>query len=277
MKHLCILTIAGFVLLPFSVHGQTQENSQEQDETSRVKPKRHTVVDLSHPYSHETVYWVTASPFRLDTVSMGFTEKGYYYSANDFCTAEHGGTHIDAPIHFAENGLTVDEIPLERLIGQAIKIDVSANALNQPDYLISSADLIAWETGERTRIPEGSIVLLETGFSKYYPDRVKYMGTAERGVAALKNLHFPGLAPEAAQWLVEQRNINAIGIDTPSIDYGQSEFFESHVILLTKSIPAFENLTNLDQLPSQGFEIIALPMKIKGGTGAPLRIVALVP
>ena len=277
MKHLCILTIAGFVLLTSSVSGQEQKDSQEPDETSRVKPERHAVVDLSHPYSHETVYWVTASPFRLDTVSMGFTEKGYYYSANDFCTAEHGGTHIDAPIHFAENGLTVDEIPLERLIGQAIKIDVSANALNQPDYLISSADLMAWETGERTRIPEGSIVLLETGFSKYYPDRVKYMGTAERGAAALKNLHFPGLAPEAAQWLVDQRNINAIGIDTPSIDYGQSEFFESHVILLTKNIPAFENLTNLDQLPSQGFEIIALPMKIKGGTGAPLRIVALVP
>jgi kynurenine formamidase len=235
------------------------------------------IIDLSQVYSDETIYWVTAKEFKLDTVFKGQTEKGFYYSANNFSTAEHGGTHIDAPIHFAENGMSVDEIPLEKLIGMAIKVDVSSKVLSDTDYLVSIDDFIAWETKEKTRIPDGSIVLLQTGFSKYYPNKVKYLGTDERGEQAIQKLHFPGLSEEAATWLVEHRTINAIGIDTPSIDYGQSEYFKSHVILLSQNIPAFENLTNLDKLPNIGFEIIALPMKIQGGSGSPLRIVAIIP
>lgn len=234
------------------------------------------MVDLSHTYSRNTVYWVTAKEFQLDTVFNGQTEKGYFYAANNFSTAEHGGTHIDAPIHFAEGGQTVDQIPLERLIGPAIKIDVSQKALGNPDYLISIEDLTDWEKKHQMEIPKGSIVLLQTSFSKYYPDKLKYLGTDQRGEDAIKLLHFPGLAPEAAKWLVDNRNITSIGIDTPSIDFGQSQYFKSHVILLEQSIPAFENLTNLDQLPSIGFDIIALPMKIEGGSGAPLRIVGVV-
>ncbi len=245
----------------------------EKTPESGISEKR--IVDLSHSYSDKTIYWVTAKEFDLDTVFKGETEKGYYYAANNFSTAEHGGTHIDAPIHFAKKGQTVDQIPLEKLIGEAIKIDVSANARNNPDYLISVEDLKAWEASEELSIPEGSIVLLQTGHSQYYPDKQKYLGTTERGERAVSELHFPGLSPEAAQWLVSNRNIKAVGIDTPSIDYGQSEFFKSHVILLSKNIPAFENLNNLEKLPEIGFEIIALPMKIEGGSGAPLRIVAL--
>ena len=234
------------------------------------------LIDLSHVFSDETIYWVTAKEFELDTVFKGQTDKGFYYSANNFSSAEHGGTHIDAPIHFSKKGQSVDEIPLEKLIGKAVKIDVSSKAFNNPDYLISVEDFIDWEKNENIIIPDGSIVLLETGFSRYYPDKIKYLGTYERGENAVKKLHFPGLSSEAAKWLVENRNINAIGIDTPSIDYGQSEYFKSHVILLTQNIPVFENLTNLDKLPSNGFEIIALPMKIEGGSGAPLRIVAII-
>ena len=244
-------------------------NDSEKDISQRQ------IVDLSHSYSDETIYWVTAEEFELDTVFKGETEKGYYYAANNFSTAEHGGTHIDARINFAKDGQTVDQIPLEKLIGKAIKIDVSANALSNPDYLISVADLKRWETDQEMEIPEGSIVLLQTGFSKFYPDKKKYLGTTERGEQAVAELHFPGLSPEAASWLVENRNISAIGIDTPSIDYGQSVLFGSHVILLSENIPAFENLNNLEKLPAAGFDIIALPMKIKGGSGAPLRIVAL--
>jgi kynurenine formamidase len=162
-------------------------------------------------------------------------------------------------------------------MGPAIKIDVSSKAMGDPDYLISIEDFTRWEKDQQMEIPEACIVLLQTGYSNFYPDREKYMGTAERGEAAVKKLHFPGLSPEAAQWLVDRRKINAIGLDTPSIDYGQSQDFRSHVILLSKNIPAFENLTNLDQLPAKGFEVIALPMKIKGGSGAPLRIIALLP
>lgn len=270
-----IIQVLALICLVFSCNDQSSKsnNSFASEMQSNVSKR---IVDLSHDYSEETVYWVTAKQFSLDTVFAGMTEKGYYYSAFNFCTAEHGGTHIDAPIHFVENAPSVDEIPLERLIGNAIKVDVSANAADNPDYLVSIEDLQSWETEQGTNIPEGSIVLLETGFAEYYPNRVKYMGTDERGLQAVQKLHFPGLDPAAATWLVENRNIHAIGIDTPSIDYGQSETFDSHVILLGDNIPAFENLTNLDQLPSSGFEIIALPMKIKGGSGAPLRIVAIV-
>ncbi|GGG32338.1 cyclase [Dokdonia pacifica] len=269
------------MLLGISLVSSCKNTSPSSEGTTETTPKKvevseRKIIDLSHTYSDETVYWVTAKEFRLDTVFEGQTDKGYYYSAYNFSTAEHGGTHIDAPIHFAEKGQTVDEIPLEKLMGSAIKIDVSNNAFNNPDYLITIDDLKAWEAKEKTPIPDGSIVLLQTGFSKYYPNKVKYMGTDERGEIAVKKLHFPGLSPEAAKWLVEQRTINAIGIDTPSIDYGQSEYFKSHVILLSKDIPAFENLTNLDQLPNRGFEVIALPMKIQGGSGAPLRIVAVI-
>ncbi|OUS01010.1 cyclase [Flavobacteriales bacterium 33_180_T64] len=271
-KSLIFIQLVFFLLL--SCNEETT-NLQDSNGSIHKETSKRKLVDLSHTYSAETIYWVTAKEFKLDTVFNGQTDKGFYYSANNFSTAEHGGTHIDAPIHFAKKGQSVDEISLEKLIGHAIKVDVSSKALNNSDYLISIDDLTNWETKEKIKIPNGSIVLLQTGFSKYYPNKVKYMGTDERGDAAVKKLHFPGLSPEAAKWLVEERNINAIGIDTPSIDYGQSEYFKSHVILLSQNIPAFENLTNLDQLPSNGFEIIALPMKIKGGSGAPLRIVAI--
>lgn len=260
-----------------SILGCDNKPPQEQDlpETSSDAVAKSKIIDLSHSYSDKTVYWVTAKEFELDTVFKGQTEKGYYYAANNFSTAEHGGTHIDAPIHFAKGGQTVDQIPLDNLIGKAIKIDVSSKALNDPDYLISVDDFKSWETKEQMTIPDGSIVLLQTGYADFYPDKKKYLGTTERGEHAISQLHFPGLSPEAAQWIVDNRSIKAIGIDTPSIDYGQSEFFKSHVILLSDNIPAFENLNNLEKLPNKGFEIIALPMKIKGGSGAPLRIVAL--
>ncbi|WP_242015658.1 cyclase family protein [Robertkochia marina] len=233
------------------------------------------IVDLTHDFSRETVYWVTAKEFELDTVFAGVTEQGFYYTANDITTAEHGGTHIDAPIHFAEGKLTVDQIPLESLMGAAIKIDVSEKALQDPDYLISVDDIDRWEQEENTPIPDGSIVLFYTGHSTYYPDKKKYLGTEQRGEEALDSLHFPGISPEAAQWLIDNRNIKAVGLDTPSLDYGQSKNFKTHVILLSENVPGFENLANLEQLPASGFQVIALPMKIKGGSGGPLRMIAI--
>ena len=233
-------------------------------------------IDLTHDFSEDTVYWPTAEGFELETVFEGNTDKGYYYTANKYTASEHGGTHIDSPIHFAQGKQTVDEIPLERLIGPAVVINVTQNTLSDPDYQIGVKDFTDWES-KNGPIPDGSIVLLNTGYAKYWPDRVKYMGTDKRDDEAVKNLHFPGLDPKAAKWLVENRNINAIGLDTPSIDYGQSQLFESHRILFKENIPAFENVTNLDKLPPKGAIIIALPMKIKGGSGGPLRIIAMLP
>lgn len=243
---------------------------------------RHTLfpsgrwIDLTHDFSSETIYWPTAETFAFDTVFAGITEKGFYYTAFQFCAAEHGGTHLDAPIHFAEGRKTVDELPLEQFIGPAVVIDVSEKAFKDRDYLVSIEDFTEWEA-KHGALPENVIVLLRTGYGQFWPDRVKYMGTDQRGEAAVADLHFPGLDPEAARWLVENRKINAIGLDTPSIDYGQSQLFESHRILFAENIPAFENVANLDQLPETGAFVIALPMKIKGGSGAPLRIVGLVP
>ena len=232
------------------------------------------IVDLSHPFDEKTVYWPTAESFHLEKDFEGTTEAGYYYSANRYAAAEHGGTHIDAPVHFAKGHNSVDVIPLEQLMGPAIVIDVSRQCAKDRDYLVSEADFTNWEQ-RNGRIEAGTIVLLRTGFGAFYPDRKKYLGTDERGAAAVANLHFPGLHPNTARWLVRNRQIKAIGLDTASIDYGQSTLFESHRILFDKNIPAFENVANLDQLPVKGFSVIALPMKIKGGSGGPLRIIAI--
>lgn len=271
-RYFLLLTSVILLLLTCQQHSETVKKEAVPKKDGNQKE---IIIDLTHSFSKETVYWVTSKEFELDVVANGITDAGFYYSANNFTTAEHGGTHIDAPIHFAKDGQTVEEIPLEHLIGKAIKIDVSSKALKNRDYLISIADFKNWETQENMQIPDGSIVLLETGYSKFYPDKIKYLGTDQRGPEAVQLLHFPGLSPEAAKWLVNERNIHAIGLDTPSIDYGQSTLFESHVTLLSENIPAFENLTNLDKLPAKGFEIIALPIKIKGGSGGPLRIIAI--
>ena len=232
------------------------------------------VIDLTYPFDAESVYWPTAEQFRLEKDFEGTTDKGYYYSAYRYMAAEHGGTHIDAPVHFAKGRNSVDQLPLEQLMGAGIVIDVTRQCAGNPDYLVSINDFQDWEK-QNGRIPPGSIVLLRTGFGKYYPDRKKYLGTDERGADAVAKLHFPGLDPLAARWLTGNRSIKAIGLDTASIDYGQSTLFESHRALFEKNIPAFENVANLEQLPLKGFSIIALPMKIKGGSGGPLRIVAI--
>ena len=232
-------------------------------------------IDLTHEFGEDTVYWVNADPFKREG-TQGMTPKGFYYAAGNYSAAEHGGTHIDAPQHFAEGRMTVDALPLDQLIGAAVKIDVSVKCAADRDYLVTVNDITAWER-KNGRIPAGSIVLLQTGFGKFWPDKKQYLGTDQRGDAAAKDLHFPGLDPEAAKWLVKQRKIKAVGLDTASIDYGQSTEFKSHVALMTNNVPAFENVANLDKLPVKGFQVIALPMKIQGGSGAPLRIVAFVP
>src|SRR5687767_13210202 len=234
------------------------------------------IVDLSYPFDASTVYWPTAETFQLKKDFEGTTEQGYYYSAYQYSAAEHGGTHIDAPVHFAKGRNSVDEIPLGQLIGPGIVVDVTRQCQRNPDYLITQSDLKNWEQ-RNGQMMAGTILLLRTGFGKFYPDRKRYLGTDQRGSSAVADLHFPGLHPDAARWLTQNRSIKAIGLDTPSIDYGQSTLFESHRILFEKNIPAFENVANLDKLPIRGFSIVALPMKIAGGSGGPLRMIAIVP
>jgi kynurenine formamidase len=232
------------------------------------------LVDLSHPFNERTIYWPTATQFKLTKVAEGETEGGYFYAANDFAAAEHGGTHLDSPVHFARGGDTTDEVPLTRLVGRAIVVDVSSRALEDRDYLISRSDFRSWER-RHGRIPQRTIVLLRTGFDRYWPDAERYIGTAERGQQAVPKLHFPGLAEEGARWLVRQRGVKAVGIDTASIDYGQSTDFISHRVLGAAGVPVFENVARLGRLPTRGFSLVALPMKIEGGSGGPLRVMAV--
>jgi kynurenine formamidase len=233
------------------------------------------IVDLSHSYDSETIYWPTEEGFRLEQEHAGLTDKGYYYASNKFCTPEHGGTHIDAPRHFAAGRQTVDEIPLEQLTGAGILVDVTKQCEANRDYQVTTDDLKAWEK-KNGAIPRGAILLLRTGFGRRWPNRERYLGTEERGAGAVAKLHFPGLHPEAARWLTTARSVKAVGLDTASIDYGQSTLFESHRLLSDKNVPAFENLANLEALPAKDFYLVALPMKIKGGSGGPLRIIAIV-
>lgn len=233
-------------------------------------------IDLTHDFSTNTLYWPTAKPFALEVEFHAHTDKGYFYAANRYSASEHGGTHVDAPIHFAEGRKTLDQLGVEQLIGAAVVVDVSDKAQKDADYQVGVADIKDWEK-KHGKIPEGAILLLNTGFARGWPDAKKYLGTEERGPEAVPKLHFPGLHPDAARWLVTERTIKAVGLDTASIDYGQSTLFESHCILFDKNVPAFENVAALDQLPATGAYVIALPMKIKGGSGGPLRIVAWLP
>lgn len=232
-------------------------------------------VDLSYAFDDKTPFWPTSETFKLDTVFEGTTDKGYYYSAFAFSTSEHGGTHIDAPIHFSEGKKTVDQLPLESLTGPGIVIDVTDSVADYIDYQIQIEDFTRWEK-QYGQIEDGTIVFIRTGIGKFWPDKKKYLGTDQRGLDAVRLLHFPGLDPKAAEWLVQNRNIRAIGIDTPSIDYGRSSEFMTHRILFEQNIPAFENMAYLDQLPDRGMYVVAFPMKIRGGSGAPLRVGAYV-
>jgi kynurenine formamidase len=244
--------------------------------SATAQPLEGKLVDLTYPFNERTIYWPTAKTFTLEKVFEGETEQGYFYAANNYEAAEHGGTHLDAPIHFARGRDTADEIPLRRLVGSAVVVDVSRAALADRDHQITRADFRAHER-RHGRISRRSIVLLRTGWGRYWPDRERYMGTAERGDQAVPKLHFPGLHPDGARWLVRRRDVRAVGIDTASIDYGQSRLFESHQVLGAAEVPVFENLANLQRLPARGAMVVALPMKIDGGSGGPLRAMAIVP
>ncbi len=232
------------------------------------------VVDLTYPFDEHTIYWPTAKPFHLEVVAAGEAPGGYWYAANNICLAEHGGTHMDAPLHFAQGKRAVDEVPIQQLIGPAVVIDVRAQAAQNPDYRLSVADLEAWEQ-RHGRIPPGAIVIMWSGWGERWPDKKRYLGTDQPGDVA--NLHFPGFSREAATFLISQREIDAIGVDTPSIDYGQSQDFIVHQIVSGANKPGLENIAHLEKLPPVGATLIALPMKIAKGSGGPVRIVAVLP
>ncbi len=233
------------------------------------------LVDLSHSYGSDTLYWPTSpSQFEKTVISFGETESGGFYSAFSICTPEHGGTHLDAPLHFAADGLSTEKIPLENLIAPAVVIDVIEKAATDRNYLLSADDVYSFED-RYGRIEPGTIVLLRTGWSRYWPDAKSYLGDDTPG--EVSKLEFPSYGEDAARLLVEERKVVILGLDTASTDFGTSQDFVVHRIAAANNVSNLENLTNLDKLPPTGSLVFALPMKIEGGSGGPIRVVALVP
>jgi len=242
-----------------------------------VVPPPGKVLDMTYPFDSETIYWPNAPGFRLEKGTWGRTPAGYYYSSNLYAAGEHGGTHLDAPIHFAEKGLTVDRIAVTDLIGPAVKLDVTAACRKDRDYLLQVADIERWERFHGP-IPRGAWVIMYSGIgTQYYPDRKQVLGTGLTGEAAIPHLSFPGFSPEAAEWLVKERQITGVAIDTPSIDYGRSTDFRVHQVLYGAGKFGVENIANLDVLPDAGATLYVLPMLIRDGTGAPARVFAILP
>lgn len=226
-------------------------------------------MDLTYPFDQNTIYWPTEKGFVLKKVAYGMTKKGYFYSAFKFCAPEHGGTHIDAPRHFSEQGETVDKIPLTQLVGNAVVIHVDTK--NNPDYAITKADIEQFEAQHRALTRE-DIVLFYTGWGKYWGNKKHYMGSDVLGDT--DHLHFPGLSEEAARYLVSKK-VKGVGLDTASLDPGTSHEFQAHRVLLGAHLYGLENVAHLDQLPILGATLIVAPLKIEGGSGAPTRLYAL--
>jgi kynurenine formamidase len=232
------------------------------------------MVDLTQPYNADTVSWPTSpTRFVLERHAYGQTDGGYFYAANSLCTPEHGGTHLDAPIHFFEGRRTTEQVPLEQLIAPAVVIDVSAQAGADRDYRMTAGDVLAFEE-QHGRIAAGTMVLMRTGWDRHWPDAATYLGDDTPGDAS--RLSFPGYGVDAAELLVRDRRVGVLGIDTASIDYGRSTDFMVHRIAAEENVPGLENLMSLGALPATGALVIALPMKVEGGSGGPLRAVALV-
>ena len=235
------------------------------------------IVDLSHAFDANTLYWPSAPEgFVLETVWAGETEQGFFYAANRFRAPSTAGPTSTPPPTSPRAVTPSPKSPSPRLVGPGLVVDVREACAADPDYAIPVADFESWEA-EYGTIPERSIVLLLTGYGEHWPDRERYLGSSATGPEAVSQLHFPGLSAEAARWLVEERGVASVGIDTASIDRGASRDFAAHQVLAAANTPAMENLARLETLPTAGFTVFALPMKIAGGTGAPLRAIAALP
>lgn len=275
--HAPFVILALVVCLASAADAQTRRRVRQRNAATPTRAfvlDESKVVDLTYDFDERTVYWPTAKPFEWRRDAWGETPGGYFYASASYAASEHGGTHLDSPVHFAEGRDTSDRIPLARLIGPAAVLDISAACARNPDYLLTVADIRSWER-RHGRLPDGAILLVRTGWGRFWPDRKKYLGSDAPGDTA--NLHFPGISREAAEFLVKERRLDGVGIDTASLDYGQSKDFIAHRVLNGANVYGLENLASLERLPARGATLIALPMKIKGGTGGPARVIAVLP
>jgi len=231
------------------------------------------LVDLTYALSEDSLYWPNGSPFEYEKQLWGAGEDGKWYAMGYFATPEHLGTHLDAPIHFAENGWTNAEIPLDRFMAPAVVVDISERAAIDADATLQPEDIDAW-IEDHGDLPAGAIILVRTGWADKWPDWNGYYGSDDPFDTT--TMHFPGVSPEGAARAIEVGAVG-VGVDTASIDPGNNLAFAAHRVLAEAQLFNLENLTNLDRLPEAGAYLVALPAKIEGGSGAPARVVGLVP
>ncbi|KAK7496639.1 hypothetical protein BaRGS_00012046 [Batillaria attramentaria] len=232
-----------------------------------------TVIDMTFDMGSDlTVAWPGNPPFNFTILSRG-QQPNYWYESNYFGTPEHAGTHVDAPAHFNQNSWRVHDIPASRLVGPAVVIDVSEKAASDPDYRLSVDDIQSWEK-THGRVPDGAVVLMNSGRDSLYPNATLVFGTDTPTDPS--TFHFPGIHPDAATFLTEQRDVTAVGVDTPSTDYGQSRTFETHVILARHNILGLENVRNMNRLPPRGATIMIGLVNLYDGSGGPARILGII-
>jgi kynurenine formamidase len=229
-----------------------------------------SIVDLSWPLNDKSAYWPGENyqPFKLETIAT-LEKDGVLSKA--FSTPEHLGTHLDAPNHFEAGKPSVDQIPPERLFSPGVVIDVAPAVSADPDYLLSVADVEQFER-DHGRIPDHAVVLAHTGWSKFWDNPTRYQNRDVRD-----KLHFPGFSPEAVAFLIENRQVRGVGIDTLSVDHGLSRDFPVHHLLGKADAYGLENLAALDKLPATGFYLFVAPIKIETGSGGPTRAFAVWP
>jgi kynurenine formamidase len=202
------------------------------------------------------------------SLTLSFLVVSVRVTAENIALAIHSGTHMDAPHHFVQNNWAIDEIPMTHFYRRpVVVIDIQKAVLKNVDYELTVQDLFLWEE-ENERIPEGSILLVRTGFSKKWPHRSNYFGGLVR-----TSLHFPGIHEDACLWLVQNRLVVGVGIDTASVDAGQGLGFKCHQILLGRNMFLIENLNdNIFKVPLTGASMTVFPLKITGASGSPCRV-----
>ncbi|CAH1403268.1 unnamed protein product [Nezara viridula] len=223
------------------------------------------LIDLSYPYDENSAYWnTTGIPFRFIKKTANF-DRGYWIASNQFETAEHCGTHLDAPSHYNQSGWKLNEIPLNRLIARGVFLNASLETNGNCSFKLSTKELQKWEC-QNGPFPSNSVLLISFGWASRYNNKTEYFGPSDK-------ICFPGLSKEASEWITKSKKFVGVGVDTPSLDQGLNA--DAHIELTSKNLYILENVALIHPLPKRNFKLISFPMKIKNGTGGPCRVVAI--
>lgn len=238
------------------------------DDTTAIQPfSASKAIDLTHVLHEDMVVWPGGVPFKK--IPLATHEKDGYL-LHRFSMGENTGTHVDAPAHYIQGNLTMENLPIDQLILPMVVIDARKQVKSNPDYELSVQDINNWEA-KYGKVPANALVVLNTGWHEKFDDPKAYQNMDDKQV-----MHFPGYSPQAARLLVK-RDVSGIGIDSFSLDYGPSTTFETHLVMLKANKFQVENMANLNALPAVGSTAVIGVLPVKGGSQAQARIFALLP